>query len=141
MPSVFTFIMAGALPGHFVWQDERCVALLSINPLKQGHTLVIPRDEVDHWIDLEPDLLQHLTDVAQKVSLALQDAFEPEKVGLMIAGLEVRHVHLHLVPITGLGDLDFANQASSVPREELESVAHRIRAALVARGFDAHTDG
>lgn len=126
--------MAGALPGHFVWQDERAVALLSINPLKPGHTLVIPREEVDHWIDLDPDLLRHLTDVAQKVSQAIQDAFEPQKVGLMIAGLEVRHVHLHLVPIDGLRDLDFANQAPSVAREELEANANRIKSALAARG-------
>jgi len=99
MSSLFTKIIQGELPGHFVWRDERCVAFLSIAPLRPGHTLVVPVQEVDHWLDVEPALNAHLFAVAQKVGQAIQSAFEPVKVGLMIAGLEVHHVHLHLVPI------------------------------------------
>lgn len=130
MPSVFTRIINGELPGRFVWRDERCVAFLSIQPLKPGHTLVIPIEEVDHWIDLPPDLAAHVFGVAQRVAHAIQQAFQPEKVGLMIAGLEVRHCHLHLVPIHGLHDLDFSRQDKNPDPAMLDDAAARIRAAL-----------
>src|SRR5690606_36648157 len=108
MPTVFTKIIQGELPGRFVWRDDRCVAFLSINPMAAGHTLVVPVEEVDHWIDLDPDLLGHLVGVAREIARAQQAIWEPEKVGMMIAGLEVPHVHLHLVPISGVHDLDFS---------------------------------
>lgn len=135
MASIFTRIISGELPGRFVWQDERCAAFLSINPLKPGHTLVVPRKEVDHWLDLEPDLAQHLFGVARTIGKALQDAFQPVKVGLIIAGLEVRHVHLHVVPIDALGDVDFANADRNPSPADLDRSADRIRDALRALGF------
>lgn len=130
MPSIFTRIIDGELPGHFVWRDEHAVAFLSINPLSPGHTLVVPRADVDHWLDLEPELARHLMDVARSVGRAIHDVFRPTKVGLMIAGLEVRHVHLHLSCIDRLHDLDFGNAATSVPAEELAANARRIRDRL-----------
>jgi histidine triad (HIT) family protein len=130
MASVFTKIIAGELPGRFVWKDERAVAFLTINPLKPGHTLVVPRDEVDHWLDLEPPLALHLMSVSQKVGQALQRAFRPTKVGMIIAGLEVPHVHLHLVPVTGLGDFDFSKADKSPDPKEMDRAADRIRGAL-----------
>lgn len=130
MPTLFTRIIDGELPGHFVWRDERCVAFLSINPLQPGHTLVVPRAEVDHWIDLPPADVAHLTAVSQTLARAQMAAFEPVKVGLMLAGLEVPHTHVHVVPIRGVHDLDFANAAASVPQEELAAAAERLRAAL-----------
>ncbi|MFQ5522080.1 MAG: HIT family protein [Acidimicrobiia bacterium] len=130
MATIFTKIIEGEIPGTFVWRDDRCVAFMSINPLRRGHTLVVPRDEIDHWIDCPDDLRDHLFAVAQKIGRGIQRAFSPTKVGLMIAGLEVPHLHVHVVPIDGVHDLDFANAAPHVEREELESAAAAIREAL-----------
>lgn len=135
MPTLFTRIINGELPGRFVWKDERCVGFLSINPLRPGHTLVVSRAEVDHWLDLEPELAAHLMTVAQAIGKAQQRAFKPVKVGLMIAGLEVPHVHLHVVPITGLGDLNFANQDVNAKPEDLDRAAATVRTALRGLGY------
>lgn len=130
MATVFTRIIRGELPGRFVWRDDRCVAFLSINPLQPGHTLVVPVEEVDHWIDLDPGLAGHLVTVAQLVGRAQQAAFRPVKVGLMVAGLEVPHAHLHVVPISGVHDLDFANADPAPDPAALDDAAERITAAL-----------
>jgi histidine triad (HIT) family protein len=134
LPSLFTRIIRGELPGRIVWRDDRAVAFLTIAPLRPGHTLVVPIEEVDHWLDVEPALMQHLTRVAQTIGRAVQRVFRPEKVGLMIAGLEVRHVHLHLVPIHSLGDLDFAKADANALPADLDAAAERIRAALREAG-------
>jgi histidine triad (HIT) family protein len=136
MASVFTKIIDGELPGRFVWRDERAVAFLTINPLRPGHTLVVPRAEVDHWLDLDPDLVAHLMAVAQSVGKAIQRAFKPTKVGLMIAGLEVPHTHLHVVPIHELRDLDFANQDKNPKPADLDRAAEAIRTALRELGYE-----
>jgi len=141
MASVFTRILKGELPGRVVWRDETCAALLSIHPLKPGHTLVIPFEEVDHWLDLEPELASHLFGVSQTIGRALQRAFEPEKVGLMIAGLEVRHVHLHLVPMDDIHDLDFARQDPNPDPKALDRAAEAIRAVLRDLGFEKEAAG
>ncbi|MBI3267992.1 MAG: HIT family protein [Planctomycetes bacterium] len=135
MPSVFTRIMSGEFPGRFVWKDDRAVAFLSINPLRPGHTLVVPRMEVDHWLDLPPDLALHLMGVAQSVGKALQKGFRPLKVGLLVAGLEVPHTHLHLVPFNALTDLDFRNQEKNPAPADLDRAAATIRAALRELGY------
>ena len=134
MASLFTKIIRGELPGRFVWRDERAVGFLTIAPLRPGHTLVVPIEEIDHWLDVPPDLMQHLTLVAQKIGQAVQRTFQPEKVGLMIAGLEVRHVHLHLVPIHTLGDLDFARADANASPDSLDAAAARLRSALREAG-------
>lgn len=134
MATIFSKIIDGEIPGTFVWRDDQCVAFMSINPLRAGHVLVVPRLEVDHWIDCPPELRDHLLGVAQTISTALHEIHQSEKVGLMIAGLEVPHLHIHLVPIDGVHDLDFANAASSVERDELESEAAAIRDRLTAYG-------
>lgn len=130
MPTIFTRIIDGDLPGTFVWTDELCVAFLSINPLKPGHTLVVPREEIDHWLDCPTDLRNHLFEVAQNIGRVIDQAWNPERVGLIIAGLEVPHLHIHVVPIWGAHDLDFANAARSITREELDDTADRIRSGL-----------
>jgi histidine triad (HIT) family protein len=135
MASVFTRIIDGELPGRFVWRDDRAVAFLSINPLRPGHTLVVSRAEIDHWLDLDPALAAHLTGVAHSVGRAIQDAFRPVKVGLMIAGLEVPHVHLHLVPIHELADLDFRRAEKDPDPASLDGAAKAIRASLRKLGF------
>jgi histidine triad (HIT) family protein len=133
MPTIFTRIIEGELPGTFVWRDDVCVAFLSINPLKPGHALVVPRAEVDHWIDLEPEVNAHLVRVAQQIGAAQERAFAPERIGLMIAGLEVPHVHLHVVPIDGVHDLDFDHAGAATP-EALADAAAQLRTALRAVG-------
>jgi histidine triad (HIT) family protein len=134
VPSLFTKIIRGEVPGRFVWRDEHAVGFLTIAPLRPGHTLVVPIQEIDHWLDVPPELMQHLTLVAQKIGQAVQRTFRPEKVGLMIAGLEVRHVHLHLVPIHSLGDLDFAKADTKASPEALDAAAEKLRGALRAAG-------
>jgi histidine triad (HIT) family protein len=134
VPSLFTKIIRGEVPGRFVWRDARAVGFLTIAPLRPGHTLVVPIEEIDHWLDVPPELMAHLTHVAQAIGQAVQRAFRPEKVGLMIAGLEVRHVHLHLVPIHSLGDLDFAKADANAKPEALDAAAATLRAALSEAG-------
>ena len=134
MPSLFTRIINGELPGRFVWRDERAVAFLTIAPLRPGHVLVVPRAEVDHWLDLDPDLAAHLMHVAQKVGRAVHAAFPSRKVGLLIGGLEVPHVHLHVTPIDDLRDMDFARQDQHADPRALDAAAERIRAALGGDG-------
>ena len=134
MPTIFTRIIDGELPGRFVWRDATCVAFLSINPLRPGHTLVVPRVEVDHWLDLDPSVNAHLVAVAQTIGHAQMDAFAPTRIGLMVAGLEVPHVHLHVVPMDDVHDLDFANAASAPDPAALDDAATRIRDALRAAG-------
>lgn len=130
MPSVFTMIIDGDLPGRFVWKDDRCVAFLSINPIADGHVLVVPRHEVDHWIDAEPDLLAHLTAVSRVIGQALQAAFRRTRIAMVIVGLEVHHLHIHLAPIDTMGDLDFALADQAPDPDHLDQVADRIREAL-----------
>ncbi len=136
MASVFTSIINGDIPGRFVWRDDRVVAFLTIAPLKQGHTLVVPVEEVEHWVDVDPELLAHLTAVSQVVGKAIDAAFRPTKVGMMIAGLEVAHVHLHVTPIDTVTDLDFANADPNASAESLDEAAVRIRAALADLGYE-----
>jgi diadenosine tetraphosphate (Ap4A) HIT family hydrolase len=140
MPTIFTRIIDGDLPGTFVWRDERAVAFLSINPLRPGHTLVVPRLEVDHWIDCPLDLQSHLFEVAQHIGRAIERAWRPVRVGVVIAGLEVPHLHLHVSPIWNLADLSFAHAAASVSRHELDDAAGRIRAELRAMGIEQVSD-
>ncbi len=130
MATVFTRILAGDLPGTFVHRDERCAVVMSINPLAHGHVLVIPVLEVAHWVDLPDDLAAHLFAVAHRVGRAQRDAFECERVGLIIAGYEVPHTHLHVIPTTSMRQLDFSHAASSVDRADLEAAAQVIRDQL-----------
>lgn len=134
MPTIFTRIIDGDIPGTFVWKDELAVAFLSINPMAPGHTLVVPRAEIDHWIDCPPELSRHLFDVAHVIGRAQQEAFACERIGLVVAGYEVPHTHVHVIPTEGMHHLSFANAASSVSRDDLESWADAIRQRLRAAG-------
>lgn len=130
MPTIFTRIIDGEIPGTFVHRDERCVAFMSINPLAPGHTLVVPIAEIDHWVDMPSDLAAHVFEVAHRIGRAQQTAFGCERVGMIIAGYEVPHAHVHLVPTSSMAQLDFAHAAHSVARDDLEATAQAIRAAL-----------
>ncbi len=130
MASVFTRIINGDLPGAFVWRDDRCVAIMSINPLAVGHTLVIPIEEVDHWTDCSPELAAHLFSAAHRIAIALRSVFACERVGMIVAGFEVAHTHLHLIPARSMAQLSFENAAASVGRDTLDDAAKRIREQL-----------
>jgi histidine triad (HIT) family protein len=130
VPTIFTRIIDGEIPGTFVWRDDRCVVFMSINPLAVGHALVVPIDEIDHWVDAPADLVTHLFDVTRIIGVAQRDAFSCERVGVMIAGYEVPHMHIHVIPTSSMAELNFANAATSVDPADLEAAAARIRAAL-----------
>jgi diadenosine tetraphosphate (Ap4A) HIT family hydrolase len=134
MPSIFSRIIAGELPGRFVWKDDRVVAFLSIAPMMPGHTLVVPRDEVDHWIDLDPALAAHLFTVAQQIGRAQQAEWNPRRVGMLIVGEEVPHTHLHVVPINQPDELSFAHVDPSPDPAALDAAAARMRTRLRALG-------
>lgn len=138
MPTIFTRIIEGELPGRFVWRDDTAVAFLSINPITVGHTLVVPRAEVDHWIDLDDDVWAHVSAVTKHVGAGLQQAFSPPRIGTMIAGFEVPHVHVHVLQIKDLGDLSFAKAAQDPDQDEMDDAAQRIRAALRELGHAPH---
>jgi len=140
MPSIFTRIIDGEIPGRFVWRDDRAVAFLSIEPMRPGHVLVVPRAEVDHWIDLPAATNAHLIGVAHEIGAAQMDAFAPARIGLIIAGLEVPHTHLHVVPIDAERDLSFANADGNATPESLVAAADRLRAALTARAASGVSD-
>lgn len=131
--TIFTRIIDGELPGRFVWRDDRCVAFLSIAPLRAGHTLVVPIAEIDHWLEVDPGVAAHLMTVAQIIGRAQLAAFAPARVGLIIAGMEVPHTHLHVVPIDRESDLNFAN-AQGASAEELDEAMARLREALADQG-------
>jgi histidine triad (HIT) family protein len=130
MPTIFTRIMNGELPGRFVYRDDRCAAFLTIEPLAPGHTLVVPVAEVDHWLDLDDDLAAHLMAVAKRVGRAIDTVYRPRKVGLMIAGLEVPHVHIHVTAINDVHDLDFARADRDPDPAALDAAAERLSRAM-----------
>lgn len=129
MATIYTLIMNGDIPGTFVHRDETCVAILDINPINTGHVLVIPVQEVDHWLDLDPDVTAHLMAVARRIGLAQQAAFNPARVGMMIAGFEVPHTHIHVIPMDSMDHISFAS-ARPGDADEREAAAEKIRAAL-----------
>jgi len=130
MSTIFTKILDGQIPGTFVYRDDRCAVFMSINPLAPGHALVVPIAEIAHWIDASPDLVAHLFAVSHRIGRAQERAFECDKVGVIIAGYEVPHAHIHLVPTNDMSELNFANAAPSVDRDDLEAWATAIRTEL-----------
>lgn len=134
MSTIFTKIINGEIPGRFVWRNDDIVAFLTVNPITPGHTLVVPVPEVDHWLDLDPILAERCMQIAQTIGQAQMAAFSPTRVGLIIAGLEVPHTHLHLIPIDTEGDLSFAKADPDPSPTSLDLAADRLRAALRAAG-------
>ncbi len=132
MTTVFTRIIKGEIPGTFVYRDDLCVAFMSINPMALGHALVVPIEEVDVWTDCTPELAAHVFEVSHRIARAQHQAFACERVGLIIAGYEIPHAHIHLIPTTNMGQLSFANAAQSVDRDVIAGAAQRIRDALGA---------
>ena len=129
MPTIFTKILAGEIPAHKILENDQYLAFLDIRPVNPGHTLVIPKQEVDYIFDMEDDLLKGLMVFAKKVAKAIKKTIPCQKVGVMVAGIEVPHAHIHLIPINSVGDLSFARAKAATP-EELAQVALKICANL-----------
>ena len=126
--SIFSKIAAGEIPSYKIAEDENYYAFLDINPLKKGHTLVIPRKlEEDYIFNLDDDTLAGLTLFAKKVAKAIKAAIPCQRVGVAVLGMEVPHVHIHLVPLEKENDLNFRNEKLQVPAEEMAEIAKRIR--------------
>ena len=131
MPTIFTKIINGEIPCHKIAEDDKHLAFLDIRPIKAGHTLVIPKKENDYIFDMGNSELNALTVFTKKVATALRKAVPCKRIGVMVAGLEVPHTHIHLVPIDGVRDLNFANAADCKP-EELAALAKKIQSNLAA---------
>ncbi|WP_225727739.1 MULTISPECIES: HIT family protein [unclassified Nocardia] len=130
MASVFSAIIAGQLPGRFVWEDDEFVAFLTIAPVTQGHTLVVPRKEIDQWQDVDANTFARLTGVAQTIGQAVRKAWDAPRAGLLIAGLEVPHLHLHVFPAYSMGDFDISGADQSPSPESLDEAQAKIKQAL-----------
>lgn len=126
MASIFSRIAQGEIPSYKVAADNNHYAFLDINPVAAGHTLVIPRREVDYLFDLEPEELKELFAFAQKVAKALKEAIPCKKVGVAVIGLDVPHAHIHLVPLQGEGDLDFSKPKLKFTPEQMQQTAQSI---------------
>ena len=127
MPSIFTKIVRGEIPCHKIYENEDCLAFLDISPLAKGHTLVIPKKEVDYIFDIEDGLLSQMSLFAKKVAKAIEAAIPCERIGVAVIGLEVPHAHIHLVPINGIGDINFSKPKLQLTQEELSLIAGAIR--------------
>ncbi|TFV57248.1 HIT family protein [Mycobacterium sp. PS03-16] len=130
MATVFTKIINGELPGRFVYEDDDVVAFLTIAPMTQGHTLVVPRAEIDQWQGIEPAVFGRVMEVAQLIGRAVVKAFPAERAGLIIAGLEVPHLHVHVFPARDLADFGFANVDNNPSPESLDEAQAKIKQAL-----------
>jgi len=130
MATIFTKIINGELPGRIVWSDDRVAAFLTIAPLTAGHTLVVPRDEVDDWTELPADLFGHVMAVSHTIGAALKRVYGAPRVGLVVAGFEVPHTHVHVFPAWEMADFDFARVDLNAPAERLDDDQKKIVAAL-----------
>ena len=126
--TIFSKIAAGEIPSYKVAEDDRYYAFLDINPLRKGHTLVIPKQETDYIFDLDDDTLAGLQIFSKRVAKAIKSAIPCRKVGQAVLGLEVPHAHIHLVPLTTEGDMDFKNKIATPSPEEMQQIADEIAA-------------
>lgn len=138
MASVFSKIISGEIPGRFVWEDDDVVAFLTIAPVTQGHTLIVPREEIDQWQDVDGAVFGKLTSVAQKIGRAVVQGFDAPRAGFLIAGLEVPHLHLHVFPAFEMGNFDISGADPSPSAESQDEAAQKIKAALTDLGYGAN---
>lgn len=137
MSTVFENIISGVWPGRFVWADDLCVAFATIEPTSPGHVLVVPRIPYEAWTDAPSDVAAHLMQVARAIGRAQRDAFGVPRAGLAIAGFEVPHTHLHVIPLRDETDI-LLSKATPAPGEELDEAMNALREALLAAGHAAH---
>ena len=130
MATIFSRIIEGEIPSYRIAEEDLFFAFLDINPMTKGHTLVVPKLEIDYLFDLDDALLADMMVFAKKVAKAIGAALPCERVGMMVIGLEVPHAHLHLIPINREGDMNLANPRVTLSKEEFEEIATRIRSRI-----------
>lgn len=130
MATIFSRIIAGEIPSYKIAEDDRFYAFLDISPMQVGHTLVVPKQEVDYLFDLEDALLADMVVFAKRVAKAIEKAVECRRVGMMVVGLEVPHAHIHLIPIREERDMDLSGSRVKLSQNEFEQIAQQIRTAL-----------
>lgn len=135
MSTIFTKIINGELPGRFIWRDEKCAAFLDISPLTYGHTLVVPREEIDMWTDLPEDLNAHVYTVASRIGDAQVKGLGATRAGLIIQGYEVPHMHMHVFPTTSVADFDMTRIIREPEDDKMDEAASKLRAALREAGY------
>lgn len=130
MSSVFTKIINGDIPCHKIAENENYIAFLDVFPLKKGHTLIVPKKEVDYLFDLDSNTYLGLMDFSKKIAIAIKLAFPCNRIGMTVIGLEVAHAHIHLIPINVMNDMNFGNTKLSLTKEEFELCAEKIKSFL-----------
>ncbi|MHB1065535.1 MAG: HIT family protein [Georgenia sp.] len=138
MSTVFSKIMAGEIPGRFVWADDVCTVFSTIAPITDGHMLVVPRAEIAQYTEAPDDVLAHLALVAKTIGQAQQAAFGSPRAAVLVAGFEVEHLHLHVLPAWDEASLRFGNARPDLPAAELDAAAEKVRSALVDAGHGTH---
>ncbi|MDD3501970.1 MAG: HIT family protein [Candidatus Cloacimonetes bacterium] len=126
MATIFTKIVKGEIPSYKIFEDERFYAFLDINPMAKGHTLVIPKKEVDYLFDIDDEMLKEMIVLSKKIAKAIEKAIECNRVGVTVVGLEVPHAHIHLIPIQSEGDMNLSNKRVELSKEEFEKIANDI---------------
>lgn len=130
MATIFTKIIKGEIPCYKIAEDENYFAFLDINPLAKGHTLVVPKQEIDYIFDLDDKTVAGLAVFAKKVALALKASLPCKRIGVAVLGLEVAHAHIHLVPLQSEADINFSNPKLKLSKEEMEAIAHAVRSKM-----------
>ena len=130
MATIFSKIILGDIPSYKIAEDDKFYAFLDINPMAKGHTLVVPKQEIDYIFDLDDELLGEMILFAKRVSLAIEKAINCKRVGVMVIGLEVPHAHIHLVPIQNEGDLNLSNPKLKLTSDEFNEIADKIQKAF-----------
>lgn len=135
MATVFTKIIEGELPGRFIWQDDQCAAFLDINPLSYGHTLVVPREEIDMWTEMPEELNAHVYTVASRIGAAQVKALGAVRAGLIIQGYEIPHMHMHVFPTQSVADFDMTKIIREPDEQKMDDAATKLRSALRDAGY------
>ena len=130
MPSIFTKIVKGEIPSYKVYEDKNFLAFLDINPLKIGHTLVIPKKEVDYIFDIDSKEYQNLWNTAKKIALGMKKVIECNRISIVVMGLEVPHAHIHLIPLDSMQDIDFSQPKLNISNDEMVQIANRINKSI-----------
>ncbi len=130
MASIFTKIINGDIPCYKIAENEFYIAFLDVSPLKKGHTLIVPKKEIDYLFDLESETYLGLMDFSKKIAIAIKSAFPCKRIGMSVIGLEVPHAHIHLIPINTMNDMNFSNQKLALTKQEFEECADKIIAFL-----------
>lgn len=135
MSTLFTRILNGEIPGRFVWRQDDVSAFLTTGPLADGHTLVVPTEEVDRWTDASPETLARVMEVARRIGAVQVDLFDAERAGLIVAGYEINHMHVHVWPSRSMAEFNFANADQNPDPKVLDANAEKLRQGLRDAGW------